>query len=163
MLARGPGPQDVEHEGECGEGGGLAWTWLSCASDAYTRIWRIMRNRPRTVKISPEPGLAKPLRTKNHTNCSPVAATLPPLSYLSMAAWALKGTSWASRLRNSYWTSGRSPPGLDHGMRPGIPLTVAAYLGTGTYQRRAPGPCEGRKGEPSLDRTSTSHRFILRI
>ena len=65
----------------------------SYASDAYARIWRIMRNRLRTVKISPEPGLAKPLRTKNHTTRKPCYSNVTPLTYLSMAALVLKGTS----------------------------------------------------------------------
>ena len=56
----------------------------SYASDAYARIWRIMRNQLWTVKISPEPGLAKPLRIMNHTNRNPAAATSPP--FLSTAA-----------------------------------------------------------------------------
>ena len=49
-LARGPGPEDVEHEGERGRGGhsngpDLAMPWMP--------TWFIMRNQPGIDKISP--------------------------------------------------------------------------------------------------------------
>ena len=66
------------------------------------------------------------------------------------------------RLRGSYWTSGRTPPGLDHGIASWHTDDGCSRLGTGTRRRRATSYHEERKGRPSLNGTHVHQIFTTR-